>query len=171
MRRTRRYPAHGGRTNTLGNSSSVPQPRSFSILTVTPLRCACDVPAHNYTWSFEPKLDWSGVYASSHEIYTYFNDFARKYGLGKYIKVQHLVSGAHWNHQKGGYDVTVKDLKTGKDVHDHCDILINASGILNNWRWPAIPGLDKYKGKLLHTANWDDTVSLDGKHVGLIGNG
>ncbi|KFZ00448.1 hypothetical protein V498_00072 [Pseudogymnoascus sp. VKM F-4517 (FW-2822)] len=133
--------------------------------------CACDVPSHNYTWSFEPKLDWSGVYAGSQEIFAYFNDFSRKHGLGKYIKTEHLVSGAHWNHQKGGYDVTAKDVKTGKEVHDHCDILINASGILNNWRWPAISGLDKYKGKLLHTANWDDTVSLDGKHVGLIGNG
>lgn len=42
---------------------------------------------------------------------------------------------------------------------------------MNAWRWPAIPGLDKYKGTLLHTANWDDNVNLTGKHVGLIGNG
>jgi cation diffusion facilitator CzcD-associated flavoprotein CzcO len=133
--------------------------------------CACDIPAHNYTWSFEPKLDWSGVYASSAEIHTYFNDFANKYGLMKFVKTQHHVAGAHWNHQQGGYDVTIKNLKTDQEFHNHCDILINASGILNNWKWPAIPGLEKYKGVLLHTANWDDTVSLDGKHVGLIGNG
>ncbi|KAI4951987.1 hypothetical protein J4E91_003449 [Alternaria rosae] len=133
--------------------------------------CACDVPSHNYTWSFEPKLDWSAVYASSKEIFAYFNDFARKYGLRKYIKTQHQVAGAIWNKQKGGYDVQVKDLESGQTVNDHCDILINAGGILNNWQWPAIPGLDKYKGTLLHTANWDDNVDLRGRHVGLIGNG
>jgi cation diffusion facilitator CzcD-associated flavoprotein CzcO len=56
-------------------------------------------------------------------------------------------------------------------VNDHCDILVNASGILNNWQWPAIPGIDKYKGTLLHTANWDDNIDLTGRNVGLIGNG
>ena len=79
--------------------------------------------------------------------------------------------GATWNKQRGGYDVQVKDLGSNTIVNDHCDILVNASGILNNWQWPAIPGLDKYKGKLLHTANWDDDVDLTGRHVGLIGNG
>lgn len=46
-----------------------------------------------------------------------------------------------------------------------------SSGILNNWKWPAIPGLHNYQGTLLHTANWDENIDLTGKHVGLIGNG
>jgi len=81
------------------------------------------------------------------------------------------VIGAKWLEPTGGYEVRVKDLTSGKEIVDTCDILINASGILNHWKWPAIPGLDKYKGTLLHTANWDDNVDLAGKHVGLIGNG
>ncbi|KAH7153049.1 hypothetical protein EDB81DRAFT_442195 [Dactylonectria macrodidyma] len=133
--------------------------------------CACDVPSHNYTWSFEPKLDWSAVYPPAKEIFEYFDGFANKYDLKRFIKTQHQVVGAYWNNSKGGYDVKVKDLITGTITSDHCDILVNASGILNNWKWPAIPGLDNYKGTLLHTANWDDSVSLEGKHVGLIGNG
>jgi cation diffusion facilitator CzcD-associated flavoprotein CzcO len=134
-------------------------------------RCACDVPSHNYTWSFEPKLDWSAVYAGSKEIFAYFNDFARKYGLHKYVKTRHQVVGSAWNKEKGGYDVQIKNLESDQVMNDHCDILINASGILNNWQWPAIPGLEKYKGTLLHTANWDDSIDMSGRHVGLIGNG
>lgn len=133
--------------------------------------CACDVPAHNYTWSFEPKLDWSGVYAGSGEIFNYFDTFSKKYNLRRYAKTRHQVVGATWNQDKGGYDVTIEDLTSGDKFTDWCDILVNAGGILNAWRWPAIPGLDKYKGKLLHTANWDSSVDLAGKHVGLIGNG
>lgn len=133
--------------------------------------CACDVPSHNYTWSFEPKLDWSGVYASSTEIFDYFEAFSKKYGLKKYIHTQHQVVGAKWDDTKGGYDIRVQCTKSRQEFTTRCDILINASGILNNWRWPAILGLDEYKGKLLHTANWDPTVDLTGKHVGLIGNG
>lgn len=67
--------------------------------------------------------------------------------------------------------MVIQDLASGQNFTDWCDILINAGGILNAWRWPAIPGLEKYKGKLLHTANWDRSVDLTGKHVGLIGNG
>lgn len=58
-----------------------------------------------------------------------------------------------------------------KKIHDFCDVFINASGVLNNWRWPDVEGLDDYRGVLLHTANWDDDVQLEGKRVGLIGNG
>ncbi|KAK1466334.1 monooxygenase [Colletotrichum cuscutae] len=133
--------------------------------------CACDFPSHNYTWTFEPKLDWSAVYPPAPEILEYFENFAKKYSLYQYIKLQHQVIGAHWNSEAGGYDVHVKDTSTGEMIIDHCDFLINAGGVLNNWKWPEIPGLSKYRGKLLHTANWDDSVSLQGKHVGLIGNG
>jgi hypothetical protein len=134
-------------------------------------RCACDVPAHNYTYSWEPKLDWSAVYAGSAEINKYFNDFAAKYGLDKYIKMNHQVIGAKWDDKKGQWDVQILDLVSGNTINNSCDILVNASGILNAWRWPAIPGIAKYKGKLLHSANWDASVELEGKHVGLIGNG
>ncbi|KAK1767240.1 putative sterigmatocystin biosynthesis monooxygenase stcW [Phialemonium atrogriseum] len=133
--------------------------------------CACDVPSHNYTWSFEPKLDWSAVYPPAKEIFEYFDGFAKKYNLGQYVKTEHEVIGAYWDHKNGGYDVKVRDVSSGTVVNDHCDILVNASGILNNWQWPKIPGLENYKGTLLHTANWDPSVSLEGKHVGLIGNG
>jgi cation diffusion facilitator CzcD-associated flavoprotein CzcO len=43
--------------------------------------CACDIPAHTYTWSFEPKEDWSAVYAGSGEIFNYFDHFAKKHHL------------------------------------------------------------------------------------------
>ncbi|KAF2165627.1 hypothetical protein M409DRAFT_55523 [Zasmidium cellare ATCC 36951] len=133
--------------------------------------CACDVPAHCYCWSFEPKLDWSAVYAGSGEIYNYFNNFAQKYRLDQYIQTNHQVTRAFWNEETAGWDVNVKDLSINTETNDHCDIFVNATGILNNWRWPAIPSLHDFKGTLLHTANWDENVDLTGKHVGLIGNG
>lgn len=129
------------------------------------------MPAHNYTWSFEPNLEWSRVYASGPEIFKYFDSFKTKYGLGKYVKLSHQVVGARWVETRGGWDVDIADLSTGISVHDHCDILINAAGILNNWKWPAIPGLKDFKGKVLHSANWDKSVHLKDKAVGLIGNG
>lgn len=145
--------------------------KKLARIVITLHSCACDVPSHNYTWSFEPKTDWSGTYATSQEIFNYFNNFSHKYGLRQYCRMQHQVVGANWNVQCNGYDVRVRDLNSGREFGDPCDILINAGGILNSWRWPAIPGLVRFRGALTHTANWDESISLEGKHVGLIGNG
>jgi cation diffusion facilitator CzcD-associated flavoprotein CzcO len=134
-------------------------------------RCACDVAAHNYTYSFEPKPDWSAVYAGSGEILKYFNDFTDKYDLRRYIRVQCYVVAAEWNEASGEWVVSVKDAATGATFQDNCDILINAAGILNAWKWPDIPGLSSFKGPKLHSANWDDSISLEGKSIALIGNG
>lgn len=178
MRRIQKSLGHGGKTGILGTCA--PRACSFdhaaaamrikrTIITVH--SCACDVPSHNYTWSFEPKTDWSGTYASSKEIFNYFDTFARKYGLRQYCRTQHEVVSASWNVERHGYEVRVRDLNSGHEWDDSCDILINAGGILNSWRWPAIPGLDRFKGTKVHTANWDESIALEGKHVGLIGNG
>ena len=64
--------------------------------------------------------------------------------------------------------MVVHDLGNSTHHEGYCDIFINTGGILNAWRWPEIPGLDKYKGTLLDTADWDTSVDLAGKHVGLI---
>ena len=52
-----------------------------------------------------------------------------------------------------------------------CDILINASGYLNHWEWPQIPGIKDFKGTLMHSANWKSEVELRDRKVALIGNG
>lgn len=39
------------------------------------------------------------------------------------------------------------------------------------WKWPDIPGLHEFKGKLYHTATYDDSVDLKGKRVAVIGSG
>lgn len=54
---------------------------------------------------------------------------------------------------------------------DEADIVINGTGILNNWKWPLIQGLHNFSGPLIHSANWDDTVSLKDKRVAVIGIG
>jgi Flavin-binding monooxygenase-like len=40
-----------------------------------------------------------------------------------------------------------------------------------SWQYPRIPGLDKFKGKLMHSAKWDSTYDLKGKTVAVVGGG
>lgn len=110
------------------------------------------------------------MYAGSEEIKGYFKEFATKYNLWQYISVQHEIIRAEWDDLKGEWTIHERD--SNGTVHQHqCDIFINASGILNNWQWPGIKGLNTFKGPLLHSANYNTDINLEGKHVGLIGNG
>lgn len=59
----------------------------------------------------------------------------------------------------------------GKEVDDWCNVLINGTGFLNDWKWPKIDGLHDFKGTLLHSANWDTNVDCTGKTVAVIGTG
>ncbi|KAJ9612905.1 hypothetical protein H2200_002846 [Cladophialophora chaetospira] len=63
--------------------------------------CACDIPAHSYTYSFEPNPDWSTFYAYAPEIRTYFERFASKYDLHPFIKLNSRVQSAVWKEEKG----------------------------------------------------------------------
>ncbi|KAL4800789.1 monooxygenase [Aspergillus venezuelensis] len=133
--------------------------------------CACDVPSHNYVYSFEPKADWSAVYAGSSEIQGYFVSVAEKYGLRRFIRLSHKVQETRWDEEMGIWNVQVQNLDTGEVLSETCHILIHATGYLNNPSWPDVSGLDEYKGIKLHSANYDSTVSLEGRDVLLIGAG
>ena len=51
------------------------------------------------------------------------------------------------------------------------DYLVSGMGQLNEPNYPNIPGLDSFEGKVIHSARWDWTYPLEGKRIGIIGNG
>src|SRR5271169_6875143 len=48
--------------------------------------CACDIPAHLYSFSFERKVDWTRPYAPQHEIQAYLQHCVDAYGIGPYLR-------------------------------------------------------------------------------------
>lgn len=130
---------------------------------------ACDVPAHIYTYPFEPNPEWDFFYASGEQIRQYFEGFAKKYGLNRYFQLNSRVKSAVWDEEKGTYNVEV-ETPNGL-LKDWCHVLTNGTGFLNNWKWPDIHGLSSFKGAKAHSANWDPSTKYDGKRVGVIGTG
>ena len=125
---------------------------------------SCDVPAHAYTYSFEPNPEWSHRYARGPEIFTYFERVAKKYNLYENIRFNtELVKATYVD---AGWRL---EAKNGDTVH--ADIVICASGVLHHIQYPNIDGLDSFAGDMFHTARWDADVDLTGKRVGLVGTG
>lgn len=49
--------------------------------------------------------------------------------------------------------------------------LLTATGFLSQPKMPDIDGIDGFRGKVIHTTNWDDDYDLTGKRVAIIGTG
>jgi cation diffusion facilitator CzcD-associated flavoprotein CzcO len=129
----------------------------------------CDIPAHVYTFSWEPNPDWSSFYAGGPEILAYIKRTAVKYSLTKDVHLNAKVVCTEWNEEDGKWHIQIE--QNGKIIEDISDILVNASGYLNNWKWPDIDGLKDFEGHLVHSAQWKDEYNFEGKRIGLIGNG
>jgi cation diffusion facilitator CzcD-associated flavoprotein CzcO len=125
---------------------------------------ACDIPAHMYTYSFEPNPNWSHRFAHGPEIQKYFEHVGRKYGVTDRISFNEAVTSSIYN--DGKWTVT-----TSKGNTYIADFVINSTGILHHPAKPNIKGIESFEGKMFHTAEWDHSISLKGKRVGIIGTG
>ncbi|KAJ9613307.1 hypothetical protein H2200_003249 [Cladophialophora chaetospira] len=131
--------------------------------------CACDIPAHVYTYTFQPHTEWSGFYSGSDEIEKYFQKFHDQHNLAPYLRLNTEVLGATWHEESGEWEI---ELRSGdRTFTDRCNVLINGSGVVNKWKWPAIEGISSYQGTLAHSANWDTSIDWHGKKVAVLGTG
>lgn len=126
----------------------------------------CDVQSHMYSYSFEGKADWSQRYAGWKEIQQYILDTTDKYGLRPYIRFGQEVTGAHFDADAARWTILTKG--GGTIVARH---FVLASGPLHVPAIPSIPGLERFRGKVFHSAQWDHAYDLRGKNVVSIGTG
>lgn len=133
--------------------------------------CACDIPSHAYHFTWARNPGWTSYYSGSEEIWRYFKDVAVRYDLEKYVRLNTAVRSARWDDGGGKWHLELSGAD-GALFTDSCDILISASGILNSWKYPDIPGLDVFGGKLMHSAQWDESFVFDDNvRVAVIGGG
>ncbi|KAF2465279.1 FAD/NAD(P)-binding domain-containing protein [Lindgomyces ingoldianus] len=132
---------------------------------------ACDIPSHDYNFTWDPKPDWSQFFASGKEIQGYFEDFAERHGSKKYMKLNSKIVEARWDDTEGIWNITLENQVTKNTFKDWAHVFVNGTGILNTWKWPDIEGLHDFKGPLMHSAKWDHSVDFNGKTAGVIGTG
>lgn len=125
---------------------------------------ACDTPAHSYTYSFATNPEWSAFYAPGPEIRAYFEAIADRYDLKKQIVFNAEIASCKF--EGGRWRIVTKD---GRE--DVADVVVAATGVLHHPNVPDIPGLGDFAGPCFHSARWDHSVPLEGKRVGVIGNG
>ena len=126
----------------------------------------CDVPAHAYTYSFAANPEWSAFYAGGPEIKAYFEGVVERFGLADFIQFGAEVARCEYDDETRRWQVSLADGR-----RDEADVVIAASGVLHHPNIPEIPGLQTFEGEVFHSARWPNDIALDGRRVGVIGNG
>ncbi|HEY1996336.1 NAD(P)/FAD-dependent oxidoreductase [Paraburkholderia sp.] len=133
---------------------------------------ACDVPSHLYSFSFEPKPDWSRAFGQQAEILDYLKHCVRKYGIAPFVRCHARIAAARFDEAAQVWQLEIgHDGAATRRETVEADIVIAASGPLSRPALPQIAGLESFAGKLFHSARWDHDYPLDGKRVAVIGTG
>ena len=127
---------------------------------------ACDVPSHLYSYSFEPNPSWSRAYGGQAEILAYLEHCADKYNLRPHLKFGQHVDSARFDEATGSWHVA-----TAAGERLEARALLLGNGALHLPALPDIPGLETFRGRRFHSAQWDHGYDLTGKRVAVIGTG
>lgn len=128
--------------------------------------CACDIPSHLYSFSFEQSAAWSRMFPLKDEIWAYLEHCVDKYALAGHLRLNSTVDKAVFDEATLDWTVTTAD---GRSVTGRA--LVSGMGALNRPAYPEIPGLSRFEGRSFHSARWDHGFDLDGKTVAVVGTG
>lgn len=111
----------------------------------------CDIESYIYMPLLE-ELDCipSQKYAPGSEIFEHTRAIAKRYDLYDEGLFQTTVTGAAWDAEQQSWTVATD---RGDDLHSQ--FLVLAVGTLRRPRLPAIPGIEKFRGRMFHTSRWD----------------
>lgn len=132
--------------------------------------CACDIPSHLYSFSFELSPDWTRMYPGQQEIHAYLKRCIEKYGLVSHLKLKTRFCEAIWNEQASRWNISAED-PDGSMLQIKARILVSGMGGLHVPKIPKLPGIEQFAGAKFHSSQWDYGVDLTGRKVAVVGTG
>lgn len=131
--------------------------------------CGVDTPNHFYSFSFAPNPDWTRYFSKRDEIHAYLRHVAQAHGLTDRVRFGVEVLGARWDARACRWHIDAR--QDSRQLQLSCRVLISATGHFNQPSVPAIDGLERFAGRVVHTAAWPEDLDLSERRVSVIGTG
>lgn len=129
-----------------------------------------DTPSHFYSYSFDLNPDWPRFYSNGAVLMEYWKKIAQKYNIYEHISFRTTVTDIIWEESEKLW--LLRYVKAdGSKGEQKFNAIFCAAGLFTNPEPPPIPGFDTFKGKTVHTAQWDTSLDLTDKRVAMIGTG
>jgi cation diffusion facilitator CzcD-associated flavoprotein CzcO len=131
--------------------------------------CACDVPSHMYSFSFEPNPEWTQMYAPQREIRSYLERCADKYDLRRHVRFHTRALSATWDEEAGIWRCRAEGPHGEEELTAR--FVVSGIGGLHVPAKPAFPGIERFEGEVFHSAQWNHEYDFRGKRVAAVGTG
>ncbi|KAH7114420.1 hypothetical protein B0J11DRAFT_540952 [Dendryphion nanum] len=157
---------------------------------------ACDIPAPFYSFSFAQNPNWTSFHPRGPEIVQYYHDVCQRYKITDKVELNTDIEQCRWLKDEQLWEVTLKRLVAGmgdisskeraKIVKEKGEsavvsetevvrarvVISGVGGLVEPKGWPnEIPGIEKFKGPVFHSARWDESVDFTDKKVVVVGTG
>lgn len=132
--------------------------------------CRLDTPNFAYSYSFAPRTQLPDHYSRREVILAYLKDVAESFGVRQFVRFGTTASGAIWDEDAAHWTVAYTDV-LGRSLNIEGDILVTAVGQLNRPLIPDFPGLESFRGEVVHSATWPEGLDCTNKKVAVVGTG
>ena len=122
-------------------------------------------------YRFRPWKEAKAI-ADGPSILRYIRETAQEYGIDRKIRYGHQVKAARWSSAHDHW--TVEAAKAdGSAARFTCNFLYMCSGYYDyaGGYMPGWPGMEKFRGQLVHPQKWPENLDYKDKRVVVIGSG
>jgi cation diffusion facilitator CzcD-associated flavoprotein CzcO len=130
-----------------------------------------DSDLYTFGYRFKP---WTGTpIATADEIRKYMGEVIEENGLAPHIRYRHRIDHASWSSRNNLWTIDATRTDTGEAVCFTANFLWMCQGYYRHAEGytPEWPGMERFKGSLVHPQSWPEDLDYAGKKVIVIGSG
>ena len=123
-------------------------------------------------YRFRPWRDAKAM-ADGPAILNYMRDTAVEYGIDKTIRYHHRVRRVAWSSDDARWTVEAERGPEKTVVQLTCDFIYLCTGYYDyeSGYTPEWPGVERFRGTIVHPQKWPEDLDYEGKRVVVIGSG
>ncbi|MBK7951633.1 MAG: NAD(P)/FAD-dependent oxidoreductase [Deltaproteobacteria bacterium] len=123
-----------------------------------------------YEYTFEDQYPWREYFARGEDVRGYLEFVARKYGVAPHIRYEHDLEHARFDEERSVWNLTLRR-GDGSRLERTVPVVISAAGLFSTPKLPDIPGVESFRGTIVHPTQWTSEHDVRGKRVAVVGNG
>ena len=126
-----------------------------------------------YTFGYRFKPWTTAPIATAAEILRYMGAVIDENNLGPHIRYRHRIDSAHWSSAENLWTVEATRTDTGEAARLTANFLWMCQGYYRHSEGytPEWPGMESFRGPIVHPQTWPEDLDYVGKNVVVIGSG
>jgi cation diffusion facilitator CzcD-associated flavoprotein CzcO len=123
-------------------------------------------------YSFRPWSDAKAI-ADGPAILAYIEATSRDYGVDRHVRYGLRVESASWSSREACWTVTARETSSGDTRSFKARFLLACAGYYDyeSGYTPDLPGMERFRGRIVHPQQWTPDIAYEGKRVVVIGSG